>query len=63
VLPKFLTSREVSQRLGVPEGTLRAWKHYGRGPACFKVGVAVCYLEADVAAWEQARDQREADSA
>lgn len=53
-----LTLKELSQRLGVKEGTLRQWRLRGQGPASFKVGVAVAYYLTDVEAWEL--EQREA---
>ena len=55
--PDWMTLREVSQALGIPEGTLRSWRFRNYGPASFKVGVSVVYLRSDVDAW--ARDQAE----
>lgn len=42
---------EVSARTGVPEATLRWWRHMGTGPKSFKIGGRVAYLEADVDEW------------
>jgi predicted DNA-binding transcriptional regulator AlpA len=55
-----LTLRELSQRLGVREGTLRQWRLRGQGPVSFKVGVAVAYRLEDVETWE--REQEEASA-
>ena len=51
----ILTLRELAQRLGVKEGTLRQWKRRGQGPRSFKVGAAVAYRLKDVEDWEKAR--------
>lgn len=56
-----LTLRELSERLGVREGTLRMWRLRGTGPASFKVGVAVAYHIKDIEAWEA--EQQEANTA
>jgi len=56
-MKNVLTLREVAQRLGVREGTLRQWRWRGQGPRSFKVGVSVVYHLADIEAWE--RQQRE----
>ena len=48
---KVMKLREVSERTGVPEATLRWWRHVDRGPKSFTIGRRVAYLESDVAAW------------
>ena len=47
-----LNEQEVARRLGVSPFTLRAWRRQGRGPAYMKLGRAVRYRVADVAAFE-----------
>lgn len=46
-----VTASELAKRFGIPEGTLRYWRHAGIGPRSFKVGRHVRYDEADVLAW------------
>jgi DNA-binding transcriptional MerR regulator len=50
---KLLSTREVSEHLGIPVGTLRYWRMQGRGPAIFKMGPRghVRYAVADVEAF------------
>ena len=60
VQTSILTLRELSQRLGVQEGTLRQWRTRGQGPKSFKIGVSVVYYLRDVEAWE--RDRQEASA-
>lgn len=51
--PIVLNEPAVARRLGVSPFTLRAWRRQGRGPAYMKLGRAVRYRIADVAAFEQ----------
>lgn len=47
-----LTTAEVSHRLGIPEETLRYWRHQNRGPACYRLGARkVVYDATDVDTW------------
>jgi predicted DNA-binding transcriptional regulator AlpA len=51
---KLLSTAEVSDRLGIPEATLRYWRHRGdAGPRCGRLPGTrrVVYREADVLAW------------
>jgi prophage regulatory protein len=50
---KLLSMPEVSEMTGIPEATLRYWRHKGGiGPASAKLGPRrVVYREADVEAW------------
>ncbi len=50
-VPCLLTPGDVSQRLGVPTGTLANWRYLGRGPAFLRVGRHVRYRPDDVEAW------------
>jgi len=48
----LLRTKEVSERIGVPENTLRWWRHVHQGPKSFRLGAkTVVYLESDVEAW------------
>lgn len=50
-ISKAMKLREVSELTGVPEPTLRWWRHKGIGPKSFKLQGRVAYLEADVEEW------------
>jgi hypothetical protein len=54
---EFLTDREVAERLRLNPSTLRAWRHFGRGPRWFKAG-RVLYKRGDVEAWIQVQYQK-----
>jgi len=49
--PKIMHTPEVADRLRVPEGTLRYWRHIGFGPESRRVGRRVFYLETEVERW------------
>ncbi len=42
---------DVAELTGIPEATLRFWRHAGTGPPSAKLGRRVVYREADVLAW------------
>ena len=54
-LPKsiiqFLNEQELAELLGVKVSTIRRWRQCQKGPRYIKVGAAVRYDHADVAAW------------
>lgn len=52
---KILRTKEVSERSGIPVGTLRYYRHRGEGPRSFKLGRRVAYFEDDVEAWIEAQ--------
>jgi excisionase family DNA binding protein len=54
----LLSSAEVADMLGIAEGTVRYWRHVGRGPAAVTLGGRVRYQRRDVWAW--LREQRAA---
>jgi len=58
-----LTTREAARRLGVSPRTLEKWRVEGNGPAFFKVGRRVAYLEADLDAWLRTRRCRSTSEA
>ncbi len=51
----LLTTRQLADRLGVAEITLRKWRISGRGPAFVRCGSNVRYRAGDVDAWVSAR--------
>lgn len=49
---EFMTTKQVSEFLGVPEGTLRYYRLTGTGPASFKLGGRrVVYRRSEVDRW------------
>lgn len=52
---KLMRLPEVSEMTGIPEATLRFWRHEKRGPKSGKLGRRVVYREADVLAWIDAQ--------
>ncbi len=48
---RLLTTRELSDYLNVPAGTLYTWRSNGDGPSSMKVGRHVRYRGEDVEAW------------
>lgn len=47
----LMTVRDVNQHTGIPENTLRWFRHVGQGPKSFKVGRRIMYRREDVDAW------------
>lgn len=57
---KLLRIPEVSQMTGVPEATLRDWRHRGKGPRSANLnGRRVVYREEDVIAWINEQFEKE----
>jgi excisionase family DNA binding protein len=52
---KHLTTRELAERLDVPEETVRHWRKTGTGPDYMRAGRYVRYREPDVVRWENSR--------
>jgi predicted DNA-binding transcriptional regulator AlpA len=50
-MDKLLRLPEVAELIGVPENTLRFWRHRGTGPKSARLGRRVVYRECDVLAW------------
>jgi predicted DNA-binding transcriptional regulator AlpA len=63
VLMKLLRVPEVSALTGVPEATLRFWRHMGTGPQSAKLGRRVVYRESDVNAWVDAQFETDSGAA
>lgn len=57
---RVLTQKQVSDTYGVPQGTLKAWRHEDRGPRSFLRAGRVVYRESEVAKFFQ---EEEASSA
>lgn len=55
VVTKLLRLSEVAEITGIPEATLRFWRHQGTGPKSARLGRRVVYREADVQAWIDAQ--------
>lgn len=53
---RLLTVDEVAEWLGVPVGTIYAWRYRSTGPASYKVGRHVRFRRTDVERWLE--DQR-----
>jgi DNA-binding transcriptional MerR regulator len=55
-----MTTKDVENEYGIPEGTLRYYRSTGVGPASFRLGGRVRYRRCDVLSWiaEQERTTR-----
>lgn len=57
VVHEFMTTPQVSEEYGVPEATLRYWRHRGEGgPPSFRLGRRVVYRRAEVDRWLSAQE-------
>lgn len=54
---QLLTIHEVADRLRVPVGTVRYWRHHNHGPKGMKLGRHVRFRESDLEQW--LREQRQ----
>lgn len=55
---ELLTTHQVEQEFGIPEGTLRYWRHLGIGPASFRLGrKKVVYRRAALLEWIAAQEK------
>lgn len=52
---KLLRVPDVAEMTGIPEATLRFWRHAKTGPKSAKLGRRVVYREEDVLAWIDAQ--------
>lgn len=50
---KLMTAKELSEMLGIPEGTLRYWRSVGLGPVWHKLEGSIRYALEDVEAYLQ----------
>lgn len=49
--PRYVTTRQLADILGVSVVSLELWRRQGRGPAYIRLGRAVRYDMADVETW------------
>ena len=54
----FLTPEDLSQRYGVPLGTVYGWRHKRYGPNGIRVGRHVRYSLVEVERWEREQGER-----
>lgn len=47
----LMTIYEAAEYLNLTDRTLRQWKHYGRGPAFYKLGGKLMYRKQDIDDW------------
>ncbi|WP_066588021.1 helix-turn-helix transcriptional regulator [Corynebacterium provencense] len=47
----LLDTADLAEYLGIPEVTLRTWRHRGLGPRHFKLGRKSFYKATDVEEW------------
>lgn len=47
----IVTPNQLSEETRIPVGTLRYWRHAGKGPESFKLGRRVVYRRSAVDAW------------
>jgi len=46
-----MSTVQVSESYGIPEATLRYWRHKGDGPVSFRLGRRVVYRRAEIERW------------
>jgi predicted DNA-binding transcriptional regulator AlpA len=52
MLGDIMSSSEVSEETGIPEGTLRYWRAVHQGPRWFRIGDRkIAYLRSDLEQW------------
>lgn len=49
--PKYLTTNQVADILGLTPGTLRSWRIRKQGPPYLKIGVLCRYDESELNEW------------
>jgi hypothetical protein len=52
---KIKSVAEAAEYLHIAPGTLRVWRHQGRGPKSFSFGNRIFYMVADLEQWAAAR--------
>lgn len=53
---RFSTTAEVAERYRTAPGTVRYWRHAGKGPKGVKIGTRVLYRESELRRWESERE-------
>jgi len=51
---KLISPETTANRLKIHQGTLRNWRHQGKGPPFVKIGGKILYDEADLKEWIEA---------
>lgn len=61
-MERLLTFAQISEQTGIPEATLRYWRHLGQGPESFRIGRRVYVPESKYREWyeEMTKTSREA---
>nr|WP_224112664.1 helix-turn-helix domain-containing protein [Mycobacterium avium] len=54
---EFLTAAQVSELTGLPQATLRYWRHANQGPASFRLGRRIMYRREVVERWIAAQEK------
>ena len=58
---ELMTTKDIESEYGIPEGTLRYWRHLGTGPRSFKLGRHVRYWKTDLILWLTEQTNRPRD--
>ncbi len=54
---EYLTTKQVSTEYGIPESTLRYWRHCDDGPASFRIGgKRIVYRRSEIERWLKAQE-------
>jgi len=53
---EYLVTKRVSEEYGIPESTLRYYRHCATGPASFRMGRRVVYRRAEIEKWISAQE-------
>jgi DNA-binding transcriptional MerR regulator len=53
----FMSTKDVEDEFGIPEGTLRYYRSSGMGPASFRLAGRVRYRRSAVLAWIAEQEQ------
>lgn len=56
IVHEYLGTKQVSAETGIPESTLRYYRHCGIGPASFRMGRRVVYRRVSVESWIAAQE-------
>lgn len=53
----FLTTEQLSELTGIPQPTLRYYRHANQGPASFRLGRRIVYRREEVMRWIAAQEK------
>lgn len=54
-MAEYISTTEVQALTGIPEATLRYYRHKNTGPVSFRLGRRVVYRRSDVLTWIDSR--------